>query len=194
MHALPITRDKAWELVKKYNSDQGDLNHYLESEAVMRGLARHLGENEEYWGMLGLVHDIDWGITKHDSTLHLTKAPQILQEAGFDGAFIHIIVSHGYGFDCAGLLEKKRTQKIEHALASAETVTGLIHAYALMRKGIAGMEVTGLKKKFKDKKFAAAVRREIIEECTYVGIDLDMFLKIAIDSITSISNEVGLNG
>lgn len=193
MH-LPLTRDNAWALVKKYNSDRGDLNHYLESEAVMRGLARYLGENEDYWGMLGLVHDIDWGITKHDSTLHLTKAPPILKEAGFDDAFIHIIVSHGYGFDCAGLIDKKRTQKIEHALAAAETVTGLIHAYALMRKGIAGMEVAGLKKKFKDSRFAAAVRREIIEECTHLGMDLDTFLKIAIDSIASISQEVGLNG
>lgn len=187
-----ISREEAWELVKKYNSDRGDLNHYLESEAVMRGLARHLGENEDYWGMLGLVHDIDWGITKHDSKLHLTKAPGILKDAGFDETFIHIIVSHGYGFDCAGLIDKKRTKKIEHALASAETVTGLIHAYALMRKGIAGMEVAGLKKKFKDKNFASGVRREIVEECVHLGIDLDTFLKIAIDSITSIAKEVGL--
>ena len=193
MDSLPFTREQARELVKKYNSDRGDLHHYLESEAVMRGLARHLGENEDYWGMLGLVHDIDWGLTKHDSKLHLTKAPTILREAGFSESFITTIISHGYGFDCAGLLNKKRTSTIERALAAAETVTGLVHAYALMRKSIAGMEVAGLKKKFKDKKFASGVRREIIEECSQIGVDLDTFLKIAIESIASISKEVGLN-
>ena len=189
---LPLTREQAWQLVKKYNSDRGDLNHYLESEAVMRGLARALGEDVEYWGMLGLVHDIDWGITKDNSKNHLTKAPEILKKAGFSDEFIKTIVSHGYGFECANLLHEKRTEKIQHALAAAETVTGLIHAYALMRKGIEGMDVSGLKKKFKDKKFAAAIRREIIEECESIGVGLDAFLKIAIDSIKGISKEVGL--
>lgn len=191
-NTLPITREQAWVLVKKYNSDHGDLHHYLESEAVMRGLARRLGEDEAYWGMLGLVHDIDWGITKHDSKTHLTKAPAILKDAGFSDEFVQIIVSHGYGFDCAGLLDKKRANVVEHALAAAETVTGLVHAYALMRNGIAGMDVSGLKKKFKDKKFAAGVRRDVIEESQKLGLTFDEFLSIAITAIASIAGEVGL--
>ncbi|MEK6893196.1 MAG: HDIG domain-containing metalloprotein [Nanoarchaeota archaeon] len=190
--ALPISREQAWELVKKYNSDEGDLNHYLESEAVMRGAAKRLGENEDYYGMLGLVHDIDWGLTKENSVEHLTKAPSILKEAGFDEEFISIIVSHGCGFDCAGLKDKKRTKKIEYALAAAETLTGLIHAYALMRKTIEGMEASGLMKKFKDKKFAAAINRDIIKECELVGISLDDFFTLSIDAIRKIKNEVGL--
>ena len=109
---LPINREQALELVKKYNSDKSDLNHYLESEAVMRELAKKFGENIEYYGMLGLIHDIDWGITKDNSVEHLTKAPEILKNAGFDNEFIEIVVSHGYGFPCAGLENKKRTKRI----------------------------------------------------------------------------------
>ena len=129
---LPITRDEAWELVKKYNSDEKDLFHYLESEIVCRALAARVREDPDYFAMLGLLHDIDWGLTKEDTVSHLTKAPDILREAGFDEKFIEILVSHGYGFDCAGLLDKKRTRKEEFLLACGETITGLIHAYALI--------------------------------------------------------------
>ncbi len=192
-HYLPISRSEAWALVKKYNKDSSDLSHYLESEAVMRALAKKLGQDEEYWGMLGLIHDIDWGITKEDTKMHLTKSPEILRKAGFDDNFINIIVSHGCGFDCAGLLDKKRTQKIEHALAAGETVTGLIHSYALMRKSIEGMDSAGLMKKFKDKRFAAGVHRDIIKEVEFLGLSLEEFFTLAIDAIKSIKSEVGLN-
>lgn len=179
------------ELLATNTPDKADLYHYLESEAVMGGLARRLGEDEEYWRMLGLLHDVDWGLTKSNTQTHLTKAPEILKNAGFDDNFIEIILSHGYGCDCAGLKEKKRTENIQHALACAETITGLVYAYALMRHGLAGMEVSGLKKKFKDKKFAATVNREIIMECEKLGLTLDEFLEIAIKSIESIAKEIG---
>lgn len=189
---LPIKREQAIELLKKYNSDISDWNHFLESEAIMKELAKRLGENEEYLAMLGLLHDIDWGITKQNPKEHLTKAPVILKEAGFDENFIEIVVSHGYGFDCAGLLEKKRTKKEEFALAACETISGLIHAYALMRKGIRGMEASGLKKKFKDKKFAAGVNREIVLEIENLGISLEEFFEIAIKAVERIGKDVGL--
>ena len=182
---LPITRDEAWELVKKYNSDERDLMHYLESEAVCKAVAEKLELDGEYFGMLGLLHDIDWGLTKDNEVMHLTKAPGILREAGFDEEFIELIVSHGYGFDCAGLLDKKRTRKEEFILASGETITGIIHAYALMRGGIEGMEVKGLKKKFKDKRFAAGCHREIVREIENV-MELDDFFEIAIEAIKKI--------
>jgi putative nucleotidyltransferase with HDIG domain len=188
---LPINRPQALELLQKYNSEKSDFNHYLESEAIMRALASRLGDDPEYWAMLGLLHDIDWGITKSDSTQHLTKAPQIFKEAGFDDNFIQIILSHGYGWDCAGLKEKTRSQKVEHALAAAETLTGLIHSYGLMRHTIEGMEVSGLKKKFKDKKFAAGVSREIILECEKLSLSLEEFFAISIKAIQSISKEIG---
>ena len=193
MTNLVISREQAWELIKRYNSDKTDLNHYLESEAVMRELAKKLGEDEEYWGMLGLIHDIDWGITKDNVQAHLTKAPEILKEAGFDDEFIDVILSHGYGFDIADLKDKKRSEKIQHALAASETITGLIHAYALMRDGrVNDMEAKGLKKKFKDKTFAAKIDRDIIKECEQLGLTLEEFFDVAINGIKKIGEEVGL--
>lgn len=189
---IPITRNQAFALVKKYNTDKSDLNHYLESESIMKELAAKLGEDENAWGMLGLLHDIDWGITKLDPQTHLTKAPQILKEVGFDDKFIEIVLSHGYGFDCAGLKDKRRSLKIEYALACSETVTGLIHAYVLMRKTIEGMEVKGLKKKFNDKRFAAAINRDIIMECINLDISLDEFFELAIHAIQNIADQVDL--
>jgi putative nucleotidyltransferase with HDIG domain len=190
---LPISRERALELVKKYNQEQGDLNHYLESEAVMREVAQFLNEDPEYYGMLGLLHDIDWGITKENPENHLTKAPDILMGVGFDDKFINTVISHGYGFPCANLENKKRTDKIQYALASSETITGLIHAYALMRGSIKNMEVKGLKKKFKDKKFASGVNREIIRECEHLNISVEKFFELAINAILKIADSVGLN-
>ena len=191
---LPISREKAWELVKKHNSDEADLKHYLESEAVMRQLAEHLHEDEDYWAMLGLLHDIDWGITKDNVSTHLTKAPEILKRAGFDEEFIEALVSHGHGFEeLPHLADKRRTKKIEYALAASETITGLIHAYALMRGGrVSDMEAKGLLKKFKDKTFAAKVERKIILECEALGLTLEEFFTIAIEGIKKIKERVGL--
>lgn len=193
--ALAITREQAIELLKKYNKeeDKADFNHFFESEAIMKELAKKLGEDENYWGMIGLLHDIDWGLTKNNVTEHLTKAPEILKQAGFDEEFVSNIVSHGCGFECANLKDKKREKKIEYALAASETLTGLIYAYAIMRgKKISDMEVSGLKKKFKDKAFAAGCDRNIIKECEKLGITLDEFLKIGIEGMKKIKNEIGL--
>lgn len=182
----PLTRDEVWDLVLKYNSEKSDLNHYLESEAVCRALAEKVGEDPEYFAIAGLIHDIDWGMTKENPVNHLTKAPDILREAGFDEEFIELILSHGYGFDCAGLIDKKRTEKKQFILACGETITGLIHSYALMREGIEGMEVKGLKKKFKDKRFAAGVSRDIINEIENLGLELNEFFELAIEAIKKI--------
>ena len=190
---IPISREQTWELVKKYNSDERDLIHYLESEAVCRALAEKLGEDSEYFGMLGLLHDIDWGVTKEDPETHLTKAPEILREAGFDEEFIELLISHGYGFDCANLLDKKRTEKKQFILAVGETVTGLIHAYALMRpEKLDGMKASSLMKKFKDKTFAKGIDRDIILECEKLGLSLEEFFEIAIEALKKIKNNVGL--
>jgi putative nucleotidyltransferase with HDIG domain len=211
---LPITREQAIELLKKYNPVENisDWNHYFESEAIMKELAKKLGEDQDFLAMLGLLHDIDWGITKNNSIEHLTKAPEILRNVGFDEEFINLIVSHGCGFECGiksshfidtdnkidkcenlGLKDKKRTKKLEFALAAAETLTGLIHAYALMRnKRISDMELSGLKKKFKDKAFAAAINREIVKEIEKTGLTLDEFLQIGIEGVKNIKDKVGL--
>ncbi|MCX6749178.1 MAG: HD domain-containing protein, partial [Candidatus Pacearchaeota archaeon] len=176
-------------------SHEPDLIHYLESEAVMKQLAKYLGEDAEYWAMLGLVHDVDWGITKEKVDTHLSKMPELLKNAGFDKEFIEIILSHGYGFEeLPELTNKKRTKRVEYALAASETITGLIHAYALMRGNkISDMEPKGLMKKFKDKTFAAKVGRSVIMEAENLGITLDEFFKIAIEGIKKIKEQVGLS-
>ncbi|MFQ5979712.1 MAG: HDIG domain-containing metalloprotein [Candidatus Heimdallarchaeota archaeon] len=193
MSSLPITRDEALKLIQEYNKDKSDLNHYLESEAIMGDLARKLDEDVDYWKMLGLLHDVDWGITKNSQESHLSEMPGILQQAGFDDEFIATILSHGYGYDIAGLLDRRRTRKIEHALACAETLTGLIHAYAIVRQGqISGMKAKGLRKRFKDKAFAAKVNRDIIRECEKLGLALNEFFELAINAVAGIKEDVGL--
>jgi len=189
-----ISRDNALELLKKFEQKESDMNHYLESEAIMRGLAKKFSENVEYWGMLGLLHDVDWALTKENQSEHLSKAPEILKEAGFDSEFIEIVQSHGYGHEILPQWkDKERTKKVEHCLAAAETMTGIIYAYALMRgKRISDMKVKGLKKKFKDKSFAANCNREIIKEIEKTGIDLNDFFQISIDAMKNIKGEIGL--
>jgi len=141
---------------------------------------------------LGLLHDVDWELTKTDTTKHLTLAPKILKEQGFDDEFICTILSHGYGCDCAGLKDKKRTKKIEHALACSETITGLIHAYYLMRKTFDGMKAKGLNEKFKDSKFAQKINRNAIKECESLGLILVEFMQLAIDAIAGIKDKLYL--
>lgn len=192
MTDLPITREQAIELLKSIPQKESDMNHYLESEAVMKAVAEKLGEDVEYWGMLGLLHDVDWALTRENWKEHCSKAKEILKERGFDDVFIQIVQSHGYGYDeIPAFKDKKRERKVEHALAASETVTGLIYAYALMRRGIDGMEVKGLKKKFKDKKFAENCNREIIREIEQI-MPLGEFFEIAIKAMQGIKGEIGL--
>jgi putative nucleotidyltransferase with HDIG domain len=191
---LPISREEAVDLLKSMPQKESDWNHYLESEAIMRALAEKLGEDAEYWGMLGLLHDVDWSLTRDNWKEHCIKAVGILKEKGFDDEFIEIVQSHGYGYDeIPDLKDKKRTKKIEHALAAAETVTGLVYAYGLMRgRKISDMEVKGLKKKFKDKRFAEKCNRDIIKEIEEAGLSLDEFFELSIKALKNIKGEIGL--
>ena len=189
-----LNRKQSYELLKKYLKDEKNLLHSIESEAIMRALAQRLNQDQERWGLLGLLHDIDWELVGDKTEDHLTKAPEILKEAGFDDEFIETVVSHGYGFECAGLQDKKRSREVEYALACAETVTGLIYAAVLVRpdKKIANMELKSLKKKFKDKAFAANCNREVIRECEQLGIEIDEFLQISLDAMKGIADQIGL--
>ena len=191
---LPISRQEALDLLKSMNQEESNMNHYLESEAIMRGLALHFGEDADYWGMLGLLHDVDWEQTKNNWQEHTIKAVDILKEKCFDDEFIQIIQSHGYGYDeIPAHKNKQRSKKVEHALVAAETLTGLIYAYALMRgKKVSDMEVKGLKKKFKDKSFAQNCNREIIREIEKTGLELSEFFELAIEALKGIKGEIGL--
>jgi putative nucleotidyltransferase with HDIG domain len=192
---LPITREQAIEWLKSLPQKESDMNHYLESEEIMRKLAERFGEDRQYWGILGLLHDIDWALTRDDWKEHCVLAEKMLKEKGFDEEFIKTVQSHAYSFkEIPIFVDRKRDSKIEHCLAAAETITGLIYAYALMRgKKISDMDVSGLKKKFKDKRFAENCNREIIKEIELTGISLDEFFDISIKAMQGIKQEIGLN-
>lgn len=191
---LPINRDEAVEFLKSMPQLESDMNHYLESEVIMRALAEKFSEDVEYWGMLGLLHDVDWSLTKDDLGEHCVKCVEMLKEKGFDDEFILTVQSHGYGLDIIpALKDKERTRKIEHALVASETLTGLIYAYALMRGGkISDMSVKGLKKKFKAKAFAANCNRDLIREIEKTGLELSEFFDISIAAVNNIKSEIGL--
>lgn len=194
MTDLPIRRSDAIELLKNMNQQQADMNHYLETEAIMKALATRFGEDEEYWGMLGLLHDVDWALTKDDMKEHCIKAAEILRQKGFDEKFIQTVQSHGYAHDeIPALKDKQRVEKVEHALIAAETLTGIIYAYALMRgKKVSDMNTKGLEKKFKDRSFAAKCNRELVREIEKTGLTLNELFEMSINALNEIKEDIGL--
>lgn len=161
-----ITRDEAFSLLKKYNKDPFHIQHALTVEAVMKWYANELGygEDAEYWGIVGLLHDIDFELYPEE---HCLKAPEMLREAGVGEDVIHSVVSHGYGITvgCGVTIDVAPEQEMEKVLFAADELTGLIWAAALMRpsKSTKDMELKSLKKKYKSKGFAAGCSREVIE-------------------------------
>jgi len=154
-------RAQALALLRQYNKEPFHLQHALTVEAVMGWYARELGYGEEadFWSMVGLLHDIDFEQWPEE---HCQKAPELLREAGADERLIHAVVSHGYGL-CADVEPEHEMEKV---LFAADELTGLIGAAALMRpsKSVQDMELKSLKKKFKDKKFAAGCSRDVITQ------------------------------
>jgi lysyl-tRNA synthetase class 2 len=192
---LGISYEDAQAFMKKYITDKTIYLHCLETEIVMRALARHLGENEEEWGTIGLLHDLDWELTREDVSNHGVKVIEILKEAGATQFLINAIISHVYGHESVPhYLEMARITKLEHLLAAGETVTGLIVACAKVRpdKSLAGVELSSLKKKFTTKAFAANCDREVISECEQAGLKLDEFLSICLEAMKERAGELGL--
>ena len=156
---LNITRDEALNLLKKYNKEPFHLQHSYTVEQVMRWYARELGygEDEEFWGIVGLLHDVDFENWPEE---HCQKAPELLAEINASEDIVHAVCSHGYGI-CSDV---EPVDEMEKVLFAADELTGLVWSAALMRpsKSCKDMEVSSLKKKYKDKKFAAGCSREII--------------------------------
>ena len=174
-----MEREAALALLKEYDPEPHMLQHALASEAVLRALARHFGEDESVWGLAGLLHDIDYPITKESPEHHGLKAKDILGDR-FPVELVDAVVAHNSEYTGAAA----RT-RLDFALRAGETITGLITAAALMRPtGMQGMEVKSLKKKMKDKAFAAAVSRERIRECERMDLSLDAFLSLVIAAMT----------
>ncbi len=191
-----LSYDQAKTLFEKYIKEPSIQKHCRASEVIMRGLARHFGQDEEQWAVLGLLHDIDFEQTKDDPVSHCVYARGILKDAGVSDEAIDIICSHAWGSECGGgnVLDKKRTRNIEHVLVAAETVTGLISASALMTpdKKLASVKIKSLKKKYKSKAFARNCNRAFIAEIENTGIQLSEFFDIAITAMQEINDELGL--
>ena len=161
MRKSTVTRDQAFDLLKTYNKDPFHIRHALTVEGIMRYYAEALGFSDEkdYWGIVGLLHDIDFELYPDE---HCKKAPALRAAGGVGEDMIRAICSHGYGICC----DIEPEHEMEKVLFAADELTGLIWSAALMRpsKSVMDMEVSSLKKKFKDKKFAAGCSRDVIRD------------------------------
>ena len=183
-----ITREEAYDLLKKYNKDPFHIQHALTVEAVMKWYAEELGfgADAEYWGIVGLLHDIDFELYPEE---HCIKAPELLREGGVGEDIIHGVVSHGYGIT----VDVAPEHEMEKVLFAADELTGLIWSAALMRpsKSVMDMEVKSLKKKFKDKKFAAGCSRDVIRQgAENLGWELDELFEKTILAMRSCEAEI----
>ena len=181
-----ITRAKAMALLQKYNQEPFHIFHGLTVEGTMRYFAREMGEDEDFWGLVGLLHDVDF--EKYPQQ-HCLKAPELLSEIGAEPEFIHAVCSHGYGICC----DVEPTLPMEKVLFAADELTGLIGAAARMRpsKSVMDMELASLKKKFKDKKFAAGCSRDvIIQGAERLGWTLEELMEKTILAMRSCEDSV----
>jgi len=182
-----ITRDDALDLLKQYNKDPFHIRHALTVEAVLKWFAKELGygDDAEYWGIVGLLHDIDFELYPDE---HCIKAPELLRKAGVSEDIIKSVVSHGYGITvgCGTTIDVAPEHEMEKVLFAVDELTGLIWAAALMRpsKSTKDMDLKSLKKKYKSKSFAAGCSREIIERgAAQLGWDLDKLLTMTLQAM-----------
>ena len=168
-----MNRNEAIELLKKYNKEEFHIRNALTVEGVMKYFAKEYGYDEEFWGLVGLLHDIDFEEYPDE---HCKKAPELLSEINASDEFVHAVCSHAYGL-CSDV---EPVHEMEKILFAIDELTGLIGAAAIMRpsKSVQDMELSSLKKKFKDKKFAAGCSRDVIKEgAERLGWDLDKLLE-----------------
>ena len=168
-----MDRTQALDLLKKYNKEEFHIRHALTVEGAMRYFAKQYGHDEEFWGLVGLLHDIDFEVYPDE---HCKKAPELLSEIDASEDFVHAVCSHAYGL-CSDV---EPIHEMEKILFAIDELTGLIGAAAIMRpsKSVQDMELSSLKKKFKDKKFAAGCSRDVIKEgAERLGWELDKLLE-----------------
>ena len=185
------TREEAFELLKKHNKDDSHIKHALAVEGTMRHFARKMGGDEELWGVVGILHDIDWEKCMDEPAKHCNLAPQLLREAGVDEGIIHAVQSHGWSI-CTDI---EPANDMEKTLFAIDELTGLIITAGLVRpsKSLSDLEVKSVKKKWKDKTFARGVNRDIIQRgADMMGTSLDEIIENAILALRPIEKEIGL--
>ena len=192
-----ISREEAFKLVEKYVTTPWLKLHMRESEVIMRALAKKFDEDDEVWGISGLIHDLDYDYVGKDPKRHVVEFDKILEmESLVVGEDIpeemyHAIKSH---YEEHPDIQQKRESKLDYALSASETISGFLVACALVQpdKKISSVDVESVKKKFKKKDFAKAVRRELIYDIEKTGMSLDEFIEISLKSLREIDTEIGL--
>ncbi len=184
------TREEALELLLKYNETASLINHAKSVEAVMRHIARQKGEDEEKWGVIGLTHDLDYEKFPDE---HCKMTEKILNEAGWDDEYIRAILSHGWGV-CNDI---EPITELEKTLYAIDELTGLVTAVALVRpsKSILDVEVKSVRKKWKEKQFAAGANREVIQKgADMLNVSLEVLIMQTIEGMKAVAAEIGLAG
>jgi len=183
-----MTREEALDSVKANVENKNLVKHMLATEAIMHALAKRLGEDEEEWGLTGLLHDIDVELTEGDMNTHSRLGADLARELGASEAMAHTILCHNEAHGVP--LETK----LDKALFCADPLTGLIIAAALVRpdKKLAGLEANSVKKKFKEKSFAAGANREQIARCSEIRLELDEFIELGLKAMQEIAADLGL--
>ena len=181
-----MNRDTALELVKKYLKNKNLIKHSLSVEACMRSMAAKLNQDEEKWGLAGILHDLDYEITEKSPELHTTETVKILQDLDIDAEVICTIQAHAGQIPCKS--------KMEWSIFSIDPMTGLIIAATLMHpsKKLKEIDLGFVKRRYKEKSFARGARREDIEQIKEIGMDLDEFITVCMEAMQGISEELGL--
>jgi len=190
MNSKVPTREEAYQLLTEYNQSDSLIKHALAVEGVMRYFARKRGEDEEKWGVIGLVHDLDYEQFPEE---HCHKSEEILKEKGWPEEYIRAVVSHGWGL-CS---EVEPQTELEKVLYSIDELTGLVVTTALVRpsKSVMDVKVKSVKKKWKDKRFAAGVDRSIIEKgAQMLGMEVSDLIADTIAGMQEVAEEIGLKG
>jgi putative nucleotidyltransferase with HDIG domain len=185
---VKVTRKEVFNSIRDNIENVNTIKHMLATEAIMRALARRFGEDEEEWGLTGLLHDIDMELTEGDMNTHSRLGADLARELGASEATVHAILCHNQAHGIP--LETK----LDKALFCADPLTGLITAAALVRpdKKLAGVEAASVKKRFKEKSFAAGASREQISQCTALGLEFDEFLALGLEAMKGIAPSLGL--
>ncbi len=184
------TREDAWSLLNEYNQSESLIKHALAVEGVMRYMARKHGEDEEKWGVVGLIHDLDY---ERFPDQHCKKTEEILRQKGWPEEYIRAVISHGYGI-CTDVEPKT---DLEKTLFAIDELTGLVVTTALVRpsRSVMDLKAKSVKKKWKDKRFAAGVDRSIIENgCNMLGVALSELITDTIMGMREVAEEIGLKG
>lgn len=188
---MAISRERAWDLLKRYNSELMHLSHALAVEACMKFFAQQAGEDPQFWGTVGLLHDLDWEMTQSDPARHTSESDRILEAEGVDEATRHAIRSHGWGICSA----TEPTSPMEWTLYTIDELTGLVIATALVRpsRSLDDLTAKSVKKKWKDKAFAAGVNRDVIASgAERMGKPVDELMTSVIEALRPVQSQLGL--